>query len=122
MGVVSRLPDFERINRLSGRSPGEDYYLRVSRFRRAFVRLNTSRLGGFPCIAGHVAEVQFLPPSVMANLQKNIAAKFLATLAQGKEVDSEKIEKIRKLLEDGKKPKADDFIKIFSAPTGGDVT
>jgi len=57
----------------------------------------------------------------MATLQKNIAAKFLATLAEGAEVDSEKIEKIRELLEDGKKPKADDFIKIFSTPTGGDV-
>lgn len=57
----------------------------------------------------------------MANLQKNIVAKFLATLAEGAEVDSEKIEKIRELLEDGKKPKADDFIKIYSTPTGGDV-
>jgi len=58
----------------------------------------------------------------MANLQKKIAAKFLTTLTEGKEIDSEKIEKLRKLLDDGKKPKADDFIKIFSAPTGGDVT
>jgi hypothetical protein len=58
----------------------------------------------------------------MSTLQKNIAEKFLATLAEGKEVDSEKIEKVRKLLEEGKKPKAEDFIKIFSAPAGGDVT
>lgn len=57
----------------------------------------------------------------MANLQKNIVVKFLATLSEGAEVDSEKIEKIRKLLEGGKKPKADDFIRIFSTPTGGDV-
>jgi hypothetical protein len=58
----------------------------------------------------------------MSTLQKKIAEKFLATLAESKEVESEKIEKIRKLLEDGKKPKAEDFIKIFSAPAGGDVT
>ena len=58
----------------------------------------------------------------MATLQQKIAQKFLATLAEGKDVDSEKIEKIRKLLADSRKPKADDFMKIFSAPPGGDVT
>jgi preprotein translocase subunit Sss1 len=57
----------------------------------------------------------------MSTLQKSIASKFLATLARGKEVDSEKIEKLRKLLEEAKKPKADDFIKILAAPAGGDV-
>ena len=57
----------------------------------------------------------------MATLQQNIAEKFLATLAKGKDVDPEKIEKIRKLLADGKKPKADEFVRIFSTPAGGDV-
>jgi hypothetical protein len=57
----------------------------------------------------------------MATLQQNIAKKFLESLAEGKEVDPEKIEQIRKLLADGKKSKADDFMKIFSAPFGGDV-
>jgi hypothetical protein len=57
----------------------------------------------------------------MPTLQQNIAKSFLAILAEGKEVDPEKIEQIRKLLEEGKKPKADDFLKIFSAPAGGDV-
>ncbi|EGE55963.1 hypothetical protein RHECNPAF_780013 [Rhizobium etli CNPAF512] len=58
----------------------------------------------------------------MSTLQKIIADKFLATLAESKEVDAEKIEKLRKLLEGSKKPKAEDFIQVFSAPAGGDVT
>jgi hypothetical protein len=50
-----------------------------------------------------------------------IAQKFLVTLAESKSVDSEMIEKIRKLLADNKKLKADDFVSIFSPPVGGDV-
>lgn len=69
-----------------------------------------------------MAEVQLLPASAMSNLPKQIAAKFLTNLTEGGLVDSEKIEKLRTLLEDGKKPKADDFIKVFSGPSGGDVT
>jgi hypothetical protein len=57
----------------------------------------------------------------MATLQQKIAEKFLATLAGGKDVDAEKIEQLRKLLAAGKKAKADDFVKIFVNPTGGDV-
>ena len=57
----------------------------------------------------------------MVTLQQKIAEKFLSSLAEGKEVDPEKIEQIRKLLADGKKPKADDFVKIFTAPIGGEV-
>jgi hypothetical protein len=57
----------------------------------------------------------------MATLQQKIAEKFLATLAEGKNIDAEKIEQLRKLLADGKKPKADDFVKSFVNPTGGDV-
>ena len=57
----------------------------------------------------------------MATLQQKIADKFLVTLAASKDVDSAKIEQVRQLLADNKKPKADDFVKIFSAPVGGDV-
>ena len=57
----------------------------------------------------------------MATLQQTIAEKFLRTLAEGKDVDTAKIKQIRKLLADGKKPKAEDFVKIFAAPAGGDV-
>jgi hypothetical protein len=57
----------------------------------------------------------------MATLQQKIGEMFLATLAGGKALDAEKIEQLRKLLADGKKPKADDFVKIFTTPAGGDV-
>jgi hypothetical protein len=57
----------------------------------------------------------------MATLQQNVAEKFLAKLKDGKSLDAEKVEQLRKLLTDSKKPKAEDFIKIFTAPAGGDV-
>ena len=57
----------------------------------------------------------------MATLQQQIAEKFLAKLAESKDVDAGKIEQLRKLLADTKKLKAHDFVKVFSAPGGGDV-
>jgi hypothetical protein len=57
----------------------------------------------------------------MATLQQQIAEKFLAKLADTKEVDAAKIEQLRALLAEGKKPKADDFVRIFSLPAGGDL-
>lgn len=57
----------------------------------------------------------------MSNLQTSIAEKFLQSLSESKEVDAEAIEQIRVLLTDGNKPKADDFVKIFTAPADGDV-
>jgi len=57
----------------------------------------------------------------MATLRQKIGEKFLATLAAGKALDAEKVEQLRKLLADGKKPKADDFVKIFTAAGEGDV-
>jgi hypothetical protein len=57
----------------------------------------------------------------MATLQQQIGEKFLAKLAQFKVVDAEKLDQLRTLLADGKRLKADDFVKIFSAPAGGDL-
>jgi hypothetical protein len=57
----------------------------------------------------------------MASLQQQIADKFLATLAQRKEVDADKVLELRALLSRGKKPKADEFIRVFTAPRGGEV-
>lgn len=57
----------------------------------------------------------------MSTLRQDIATKFLAKLAQSKHVDLAKIEQLRKLLTDSKKPKADDFVKIFSVPADQDV-
>ena len=57
----------------------------------------------------------------MATLQQKIAEKFLAKLADSKDVDTAKIDQLRMLLAEGKKPKVDDFIRIFSLPAGGDL-
>jgi hypothetical protein len=57
----------------------------------------------------------------MTTLQQKIAEKFLAKLAAGKDVDADKIDQLRTLLANSKKPKAEDFVKIFTLPAGGDV-
>jgi hypothetical protein len=57
----------------------------------------------------------------MPTLQQQIAEKFLAKLAKSKDVGAEKIDLLRTLLASSKKPKADDFVKIFSLPSGGDL-
>ena len=56
----------------------------------------------------------------MPTLQQQIADKFLAKLSESDAVDPGKIEKLRAALADTKKPKADDFVKIFTANDGGD--
>ena len=57
----------------------------------------------------------------MATLQQIIAEKFLSALAEGKDVDVEKMRQLLELLAHGKKPKADNFVMIFAGSTGGDV-
>ena len=57
----------------------------------------------------------------MATLQQQIAEKFLAQLIESKGVSAEKVEKLRSALAAEKKPKADDFVRIFSEPDHGDI-
>jgi hypothetical protein len=57
----------------------------------------------------------------MATLQQQIAEKFFAQLAQSKELSAEKVAKLRTALSASKKPKADDFVKIFTEPDHGDI-
>ena len=57
----------------------------------------------------------------MATLQQQIADKFLAKLAETEEIDAARIEQLRALLAQGKKPKAVEFVRIFSLPAGGDL-
>jgi hypothetical protein len=59
--------------------------------------------------------------SPLPTLQQTIADKFLEKLAAADEVDTVKIEQLRALLIANKKPKPDDFIKIFTLPAGGDL-
>jgi hypothetical protein len=57
----------------------------------------------------------------MPTLQQQVAEKFLAKLAESKDVDADKIDQIRTLLANSRKPKADDFVKIFTLFPGGDL-
>ena len=54
----------------------------------------------------------------MPTLQEQIAEKFLAKLADSKDFDAQKIDQLRTLLANSKKPKADDFVQIFTLPAG----
>lgn len=57
----------------------------------------------------------------MPTLQQTIAEKFLAKLAESKDVDAAKIDELKILLADGKKPKVDDITRVFSRSAGGDL-
>ena len=57
----------------------------------------------------------------MTILQQQIADKFLAKLAESGTLDAERTERLRVLLAGTKKVKADDLVKLFSAPVGGDI-
>ena len=57
----------------------------------------------------------------MATPQQQITNKFLAKLADTEEIDAAQIEQLRALLAQGKKPRADEFVRIFSLPAGGDL-
>lgn len=57
----------------------------------------------------------------MPTLQQQIAEKFLVKLAESKDVRSETVDQLRTLLSAGKKPKADEIVKVFQHPGGGDI-
>lgn len=57
----------------------------------------------------------------MAALQKAVAENFLVALKEQGDLEAAKIEKIMNVLENGKRPKADDFVAIFKAPDGEEV-
>jgi hypothetical protein len=59
--------------------------------------------------------------TLMATLQQQIVEKFLAKLSESKDLDAEKIDQLRVVFADGKKLKAEEFVKIFSFPAGGDL-
>lgn len=57
----------------------------------------------------------------MAKLQDAIADTFLKKLKESPDVTPEMVDGLRKLLSAKKKLKADDMVKVFSPPAGGDV-
>lgn len=59
--------------------------------------------------------------TAMSTLQRQVAEKFLAKLADTGMLEPERIEQFRVLLANGKKLKAEELVKLFSAPAGGDI-
>ena len=57
----------------------------------------------------------------MAKLQNEIADSFLERLKESPDVSSEMVAALRELMSAGKKLKADDLVRVFSPPPGGDV-
>jgi len=51
----------------------------------------------------------------MSALQDSIAEKFLAVLAESKQIEPHVIDQLRALLQEGGKPKADDLVTIFTS-------
>jgi hypothetical protein len=56
----------------------------------------------------------------MPTLHQQIVEKFLGKLTSSKEFDAEKIAKLRAVLADSKKLKADELVKVF-VESGGDI-
>jgi hypothetical protein len=55
----------------------------------------------------------------MPTLQETIFTKFLKKVAEQNKLDEEKLNQLRNLLSRTQKPKAEELVKIFSAP--GDI-
>jgi anti-sigma28 factor (negative regulator of flagellin synthesis) len=54
----------------------------------------------------------------VATIQKTIREAFLAKLTASGTVDAQKIEQLRALMENGKKLKVDDVVRLFSSASG----
>jgi len=54
-------------------------------------------------------------------LQDEIANTFLEKLSESQDVTPEMIDRLRDLLSGKEKLKADDLVKVFSPPAGGDI-
>lgn len=57
----------------------------------------------------------------MAKLQNEIADTFIEKLKESPEVTPEMVVALRELLYAKKKLKADDLVRVFSPPAGGDI-
>jgi hypothetical protein len=55
----------------------------------------------------------------VASIQQQIRDSFLTKLAESAAVDADKIAKLRELMGNGKKLKADDIVKLFSSTSDG---
>ena len=57
----------------------------------------------------------------MAKLQDKIAETFLEKLEESPDVTRDMVDALRKLMSAKTKLKADDLVRVFSPPPGGDV-
>jgi hypothetical protein len=57
----------------------------------------------------------------MQTLQQQIIEKFLASLAESEGWDAGRLNKLREVLTAEKQPKADDFVRVFTMPAGGEI-
>lgn len=57
----------------------------------------------------------------MPTLQRLIAEKFLARMNEGRVLDEQALKQLSELFGDGKKIRADDLVKVFTQPPGGEV-
>ena len=57
----------------------------------------------------------------MPTLQQLIAEKFLARMKEGQVLNEPALKQLSDLFGDGKKIKADDLVKVFTPPPGGEV-
>lgn len=57
----------------------------------------------------------------MPTLQRLIAEKFLARMKEGQVLDEQALKQLSDLFGDGKKIRADDLVKVFSQPPGGEI-
>jgi hypothetical protein len=58
----------------------------------------------------------------VATIQQNIRDAFLAQLTESGSVEAQKIERLRALMDNGKKLKLDDVVRLFSSPAGDGLT
>ncbi len=57
----------------------------------------------------------------MPTLQRLIAEKFLVRMKEGQVLDEQALKQLSDLFGAGKKIKADDLVKVFTSPPGGEV-
>lgn len=57
----------------------------------------------------------------MPTLQRLIAEKFLVRMKEGEVLDEHALKQLNDLFGAGKKIKADDLVKVFTSPPGGEV-
>ncbi|HJZ69425.1 MAG TPA: hypothetical protein VKF81_14980 [Blastocatellia bacterium] len=57
----------------------------------------------------------------MPTLKQKIAETFFARISKSKEVDAGKIAQLKALFAEAKKVKAEELVKIFTLPDGGDL-